>query len=216
MGRISPRLCTHSVTVAPFDRIDSIAGTWGSPVDVDHVQVKHSRETLVVDGNSIMVSLMTIRIPPRAAQDALEALFSPDAQVTHRGNTAWVLTCEPVYTGNSIAFTRVTAGDRRPAGGAIEATVTLLRTGGRNSDGDPTDVQEIPNVPALLIPGTTSEPLGRADETVTEATMLVDGALTVRNTDRVRITTTALAGVWNVAGDPSPAGDRLKVPLRKE
>lgn len=216
MGRISPRLCTHTVTVAPYQRVDAILGTWGDPVVVDHVQVKHSRETIVIDGDSVMVSLMTVRIPPRTDQEALEALFAPDAQVTHRGSTSWVLTCETVYTSNAAAFTRVTTGDRRPAGGAFPATVTILRTGGRNADGDPTTAEEIPDVAALLVPGTTSEPLGRADETVTEATMFVDGTRTIRNTDRIRVDTTALAGVWNVAGDPSPAGDRLKVPLRKE
>lgn len=216
MGRISPRLCTQTVTVAPYQRIDSIFGTWGDPVTVDHVQVKHSREILTVDGESMVVSLMTVRIPPAVDQAALEALFAPDAQITHRGTTSWVLTCEPVYTAGSIAFTRVTAGDRRPAGGAIPVTVTILHTGGRNADGDPIPAEEISDVPALLIPGTTSEPLGHADATTTEATMFVDGARTVRNTDRVRVETTALAGVWNVAGDPSPTGDRLKIPLRKE
>lgn len=215
MGRLSPRLATDTVTVAPYQRIDSILGTWGAPVTVEHVQVKHSRETLVVDGDSVVVSLMTVRIPPAADQPGLEALFSDDAQITHRDHTAWVLTRETVYIGTGIAFTRVTAGDRRPAGGAITVKVTILATAGRNADGDPIPAQETPNVTALLIPGSTSEPLNRADDTITTATMLLDASRAIRPTDRVRVETTALAGLWNVAGDPTPAGDRVRVPLRR-
>lgn len=215
MGRLSPRLATQAVTVAPYEKIDSILGTWGEPDTLKNVQVKHSRETVVIDGNSVMVSLMTLRVPPAADQEALEQLLTPDAQITHRGRTAWVLTCEPVYGPHALAYTRVTAGDRRPAGGAITVKVTILATAGRNADGDPIPAQQITNVPALLIPGLTSEPLNRADDTVTTASMLLDASRTIRPTDRVRVETTALAGLWNVAGDPSPAGDRIRIPLRR-
>lgn len=215
--RLNPRHCTQNVTVATYAAVDDVYGTWGEPVAVKRVQVKHSREILTVAGESRVVSLMTVRIPPRDTTPPLEDLFAPDSQVTHRGRSSYVLTCETVFTGPGPAFVRVTAGDRRPAHGGIQVTVELIRTGGRDPRGNPLPSQPPVTIQAIVIPGDTSEPTDLDDSTVTKAELLVDGDLLVTSTDQFRFTLpAALAGMWGVDGDPSPSGARLKVPLRKQ
>jgi len=96
--------------------------------------------------------------------------------------------------------------------------VVVLRGGGRDREGNPLPVEEIPLADCLVGSRSTENPVDRADLTRTEGILYRDLGFNFRHTDRIRIPdgTWLAAGEWAVDGDPKRWPMGWEVPLRKE
>lgn len=217
-GRVHPRHTRDKVTVRPWAAADDgIRGTWGDPVTL-HAQVEHLRKLVDGDDGPTVVSAMTVRVNPLrdpqtlAAVD-LEALLAVDSEVTHRGRTSWVLESHAVTRHGSIVHVVATTGQQRPTGGGWWVTVTIHHGGGHDRDGNVRPAVDIPDVPALVVPRSTSDPNDFDEAPAAEADLLLPSGTTIASTDAVTIDDGLLAGRWQVDGIPTPAGDRVKVQI---
>ena len=135
--RISPRHCTETITVRPFAADGTIDGTLGDETTVRRVMVTESRQVVTAGDDVRVVSLLEVRLPDRDGLD-VGAIFTPDSQVTYRGSTSIVLTCDRVLHRGQVAFWRITTGDRAPRfGGALPVIVHIVPATGRDTMGDP-------------------------------------------------------------------------------
>lgn len=213
--RIHPRHCTETVTVRPWTDDGTLLGRLGAPEDVQRVQVQQSHEIATDGDGPRAVTLLEVRVPPRATLD-VAALFAPDSQITYRGSTSFVLTCETVRHRGGVAFTRVIAGDRpSPFAGSWAVLVRITPSPGRDRWGDPIPAGAPREVAGSLKPKSTGEPGGFDQTTESTATLYLPGTESVASTDRVDVLDSPLAGRWLVDGDPHPEGTALAVPLRR-
>ena len=214
--RISPRHVTDSVSVQTATTTDDgITVTLAQPVTV-RCQAEHVVKLVATDEGPLVASVLTLRIPPRAAQDELD-IFAPDSPVTHRGETSWVLSAAPVVRAGVLAYTQVVTGEHTARfGGAWPVTVTITPRPGLDDWGNPKSAGPTRTTNGWLKAGSTSEPVDLADTTVTEATLYLPAGDPITARDTVTVNDGApLSGRWSVDGDPTPAGTALAVPLRR-
>lgn len=101
-----------------------------------------------------------------------------------------------------------------PAG--WKCTVTVHRSGGRNSDGDPVPPTDHDVSDCLVGRRSTKDPIDRAELTDTAAILYGPGRMDVRSTDTITVPAPHwMAGEYAVDGDPGfwPLG--TEVPLTK-
>lgn len=214
--RVNPRHVTDSVSVSPATTSrDGVTVTTGAPRTVK-CQVEHTIQLVATEAGPLVATVLTLRVPPRAAQDELD-LFTPDSPVEHHGATSWVLSAAPVVRSGVLAYTRVVTGEQAARfGGAWPVTVTITPRAGLDAWGRPQPKGAPRTVTGWLKPGKTGEPVDWADTTVTEATLYLAGGDPITARDTVTVHDGApLAGTWSVDGDPTPDDRALAVPLRR-
>ncbi|WP_130012000.1 hypothetical protein [Serinicoccus sediminis] len=218
VNRLHPRYTRDRLQARAYtEDPDTWVGTFAEPSTI-RAQVEHERVTTATTDGAVTATLLTARIPPRTDGSGPSVDdFPAGTELVHQGHASYVLTARPVTRAGRLVYLEVTAGERPPrATGGIVVAAQLLRSAGWDRAGNPTtpDPVEIPT--AVLVAGTTDEPVDGSQQTVTTATLFVPLSLRVASTDAVKITAPAhAAGTWNVDGDPSQDGDRLKVPLRR-
>lgn len=211
--RISPRHVTHAVDVAPATfAADGIVRTTGTPTRV-RCQVEHTVKLAATDDGPLVVTVLTLRVPPLADVDEVR-LFAPHSLVTFRGDTSWVLSCAPVYRAGVHAYTQVVTGEQANLfGGGWPVTVTIHRGGGRDARGNPKPTTDVPDVPAVITPKSTSDPSDWSEDPAAAATLHLPGGTQISSTDQVTVHDTFLAGRWRIDGLPTPEGPRVQAPI---
>lgn len=197
---------------------DGITGMWGPAVTLP-AQVEHLRRIVETDGGPAVVSVMTVRVNPRRDPETgvdidLLAVLAADSEITHRGHTSWVIESHAVTRHGTVVYVVATTGETRPSGGAWQVVVTIHRSGGRDARGNPLPSVDVPDVPALLKPSSTSDPTDWSEDAAAAADLLLPAGTQIASTDQVTVTTAGpLAGRWRVDGLPVPAGDRIKAQI---
>ncbi|WP_162786777.1 hypothetical protein [Janibacter anophelis] len=213
--RISPRHVTHSVDVATATLTrDGIARTTAAPFPV-RCQVEHTVKLAATDDGPLVATVLTLRVPPLAAVDEVR-LFAPHSPVTFRGDTSWVLSCAPVYRAGVHAYTQVLTGEQAALfGGGWPVTVTVHHGGGRDARGNPRPTVDTPDIPAVIVPKSTSDPTDWAEDPDAEATIHLPGGTALASTDEITVQDTFLAGRWRIDGLPTPDGPRIKAQIAR-
>ena len=213
--RISPRHCTETITVRPFAADGTIDGTLGDETTVRRVMVTESRQVVTAGDDVRVVSLLEVRLPDRDGLD-VDAIFTPDSQVTYRGSTSIVLTCDRVLHRGQVAFWRITTGDRAPRfGGALPVIVHIVPATGRDTMGDPIPAGPTRTTRGYLAVDNTTDPTDYSDEPSTTGVLHLPAGEQVTSTDRIEVLDGPLAGQWTVHGTPHPDAGALAIPVRR-
>lgn len=213
--RISPRHCTETITVRPFAADGTIDGTLGDETTVRRVMVTESRQVVTAGDDVRVVSLLEVRLPDRDGLD-VGAIFTPDSQVTYRGSTSIVLTCDRVLHRGQVAFWRITTGDRAPRfGGALPVIVHIVPATGRDTMGDPIPAGPTRTARGYLAVDNTTDPTDYSDEPSTTGVLHLPAGEQVTSTDRIEVLDGPLAGQWTVHGTPHPDAGALAIPVRR-
>lgn len=176
-------------------------------------QVRHGRE-VVPDAHEV-VSVATLRIPPRHGDDAVSALdeWPIGSRVTVHGRVAYVEQVTPVLNMGRLAYVEVLTGRRTDAYGAggwiVDVTLTSAP---RDRWGNPTTPVVTTMSEVVVIPVSSADEAG-TDEPVMSAKLIAPPGTQVPASAVVDVLSSPLAGRWYVVGDALAFPDRVEVVL---
>ncbi len=216
MARMASRHVTERPVVQPYTDTDGWSGSFGAPVQL-HAQAEHTQQIVTDKDGARVVSVLTLRIPGRSTAD-VATVCAPGARVDYDGTTSYILSIAPVRRHGVVQFWRVLTGELPPKHDDGYTVTAVVHHGpGLDLRGNyvPSTGSETYAV-AVFRTGSTSEPVDESDQAITTGTLLLQAAAEVTSTATVQISGhPALAGWWQVDGDPSPVASRLEVPLRR-
>lgn len=176
-------------------------------------QVRHGRE-VVPDAHEV-VSVATLRIPPRHGDDAVSALdeWPIGSRVTVHGRVAYVEQVTPALNMGRLAYVEVLTGRRTDAYGAggwiVDVTLTSAP---RDRWGNPTAASTTTLHEVVIIPSSSKDEAG-TDEPVTQATLHAPPGSLVPASAVVEVLSSPLAGRWRPVGEALMFPDRVEVGL---
>lgn len=217
MRRISPRHCASRVQVRSFTPTGGWLGGYGDPREL-RAQVEQSRHLTVTAGVVNIATVLTIRVPPSTdGTGPTVADFPTNSEVLFDGELSWVVAVRTVRWHGVIAYLELTTGDRPPLaeGGWVIEDAVLERAPGRDRRGNPVPGQDVPLPVAVLRPVKTSDPSEHQQPDTTAEMLLPPDAPEITSTDRVRVPSSPMAGLYQVDGHPLPSPARTLVQLRR-
>ena len=161
--------------------------------------------------------MLTIRIPPATDGTGPDPADYPvGTEVTLAGEVSWVLAVRPVYWHGAVAYLELTTGEQAPAQLAASSSPSSGTTPPASTAEATHPATDETFDTAVFVTGATGEPVDDSQSTVTTGTLYLPTTTVVASTDSATITVPqALAGSWQVDGDPQLEPSRLEVPLRR-